>query len=341
MKYKLLISIFFSCILLTSCFDEDNYTNTKRGNFEALWKILDERYCFFEYKNVDWQEVYERYSTRISEDMSNDDFFDVMAEMLAELKDGHVNLTSKHNMARYWAWFEDYPYNFDANLLQKYYLGKGTDYNIAGGLKYKIFDDNIGYIYYESFATPISESILDNVISRLAKCDGIIIDVRNNGGGILTYSEMLASRFFTEKTLVGYIQHKTGKGHNSFSKPYERHIDPPSNRWKFYNKVVVLTNRKSYSSTNDFVNAMTYAPNAIIIGDRTGGGSGLPFSSEIPNGWSVRFSASPMLNANMQHTELGIDPDIKVDMLESDAAKGIDTIIETARQIIKNTKKEL
>ena len=153
---------------------------------------------------------------------------------------------------------------------------------------------------------------------------------------MLTYSEMLASRFFSEKTLVGYIQHKTGKGHNDFSKPYEKHIEPPKDRWRYLKQVVVLTNRKSYSSTNDFVNAMTYAPNAIIIGDKTGGGSGLPFSSEIPNGWSVRFSASPMLNAKMEHTEFGIDPDIKVDMSESDASQGIDTIIETARQIIKN-----
>ena len=66
------------------------------------------------------------------------------------------------------------------------------------------------------------------------------------------------------------------------------------------------------------------------MGDRTGGGSGLPFHSELPNGWSVRFSASPILDANMQHTEFGIDPDIKVDMLQEDIEKGIDTIIEEA-----------
>ena len=33
---------------------------------------------------------------------------------------------------------------------------------------------------------------------------------------------------------------------------------------------------------------------AVSYTHLTGGGSGLPFSSELPNGWSVRFSASPM-----------------------------------------------
>jgi C-terminal processing protease CtpA/Prc len=81
---------------------------------------------------------------------------------------------------------------------------------------------------------------------------------------------------------------------------------------------------------------MKHSPNITVIGDRTGGGSGLPFSSELPNGWSVRFSASPMFNANKEHIEFGVDPDIFVAMCEDDMKKNIDTIIEKAREIIKN-----
>ena len=36
--------------LLTACVDEDEYADTPAGNFEALWRILDEHYCFFDYK---------------------------------------------------------------------------------------------------------------------------------------------------------------------------------------------------------------------------------------------------------------------------------------------------
>ena len=65
-------------------------------------------------------------------------------------------------------------------------------------------------------------------------------------------------------------------------------------------------------------------------GDKTGGGSGLPFNSELPNGWQVRFSACPMLDPDKKLTEFGIDPDIQVEITEEDLARGVDTIIESA-----------
>ena len=61
----------------------------------------------------------------------------------------------------------------------------------------------------------------------------------------------------------------------------------------------------------------------------------MPFSSELPNGWFLRFSACPMYDRNMNCTETGIDPDVKVDISDEDFHKGIDTIIETARAILR------
>ena len=76
---------------------------------------------------------------------------------------------------------------------------------------------------------------------------------------------------------------------------------------------------------------MRQCPNVTIIGDKTGGGAGMPYSSELPNGWIVRFSACPMFDANKQSTEFGIEPDVKVSLTDADFSKGIDTIIEAAR----------
>jgi C-terminal processing protease CtpA/Prc len=58
-------------------------------------------------------------------------------------------------------------------------------------------------------------------------------------------------------------------------------------------------------------------------------------SSELPNGWSVRFSSSPMYDAEMQCNEFGIDPDVKVDITSEDYQRGVDTIIETARELLR------
>ena len=73
-----------------------------------------------------------------------------------------------------------------------------------------------------------------------------------------------------------------------------------------------------------------------LVGDTTGGGGGLPMSSEIPNGWVVRFSSAPMFDADMNHVEFGIAPDIRLDMKDEDVQAGKDTYIESARAFIKD-----
>ena len=72
-----------------------------------------------------------------------------------------------------------------------------------------------------------------------------------------------------------------------------------------------------------------------VVGDTTGGGVGMPFSSELPGGWSIRFSACPMYDRQMQCTEMGIEPDVKADITNEDYARSVDTIIETARSLLK------
>ena len=317
--------------LFAGCIREEEFDNTPQGNFEALWKIIDEQYCFLDYKQIDWDAIHDQYQPLITSDMSSDGLFEVLGNMLAELKDGHVNLYSASNTARYWDWYLDYPRNYDEALVEQYL---GRDYRIASGLKYTILEDNIGYISYTSFSDGIGEGNLDEALSYLAACNGLIIDVRNNGGGNLTYSTRLAARFTNERVLTGYILHKTGPGHSDFSEPEPIYVDPSDGvRWQ--KKAVVLTNRHSYSATNDFINAMRYMPQVTLLGDKSGGGSGLPFTSELPNGWTVRFSASPHLDADKQQIEFGIDPDVKVDMTEEDKARGLDTLIEAARQLLQ------
>ena len=332
---KILYFLLCLTVPLVSCIDEEDYPDTPRGNFEALWKIMDEHYCFFDYKKqtlgVDWDEVYTRYSRQFDAKMNEYQKFEVLGNMLSELRDGHVNLYSSFDMARNWSWHEDYPKNF-SDTLQRHYLG--TDYLIATGLRYKILDDNVGYIYCGSFSNDFGSGNLDDIINYMLTCNALIIDVRNNGGGMITSAEKLAARFTDKEILVGYLQHKNGKGHNDFSKMEEQRLKPSSGlRW--HKKVCVLTNRSVFSAANEFVKYMKCCPNVTVVGDRTGGGAGMPFSSELPSGWSVRFSACPMYDVNKQITEFGIDPDYKVDLLQEDLLKNEDTIIEYARKLLK------
>ena len=139
--------------------------------------------------------------------------------------------------------------------------------------------------------------------------------------------------FTNEKVLVGYMCHKTGKGHDDFSEPEAEYIKPSEEiRWQ--KPVILLVNRSCYSAAHIFARNMKEMPLVTVMGDKTGGGSGLPFSSELPIGWSIRFSASPCFDVRMQQIEFGIEPDIEMSLDEALSAEGKDSMIEKARELL-------
>ena len=276
-------------IAFAGCHEVEEWDNNPKGNFEALWTILDEHYCFFKEKSVDWNAVHDKYASKVSDEMTSKELFFVCADMLDELKDGHTNLSSSFNTSYYRKWWSDYPDNYNERLVEQYYLN--FNFLSAAGLDYAILPQNVGYVRYSSFVNPIGEGNLDNVLFYLDPCDALIIDIRNNGGGNMTNVETLVRRFITERILAGYISHKTGPGHDDFSKPYAYYFDPAEKGRIMWGKpMAVLTSRGTFSAANNFVSIMQYLPNVSIIGSTTGGGSGMPFNSELPNGWGVRFS---------------------------------------------------
>ena len=67
--------ILLACLVLTSCISEEQYDNTPRGNLDALWTIIDQNYCFLDYKQQElgfnWAQVRIDYRQRLSDKMSN------------------------------------------------------------------------------------------------------------------------------------------------------------------------------------------------------------------------------------------------------------------------------
>lgn len=320
---KKILFLILTIFTLFSCDKNETikeYNSDPHDNFDALWEILDQRYCYFSYKNIDWTEVYNNFSPRINHVQNVFQLFGVMSEMIDQLQDGHVNLYAPFDVSTCTGWYDSYPTDYNTDFLSKHF-----DYKLrtAGGLAYTtIANHKIGYIRYSSFSsgfTAANIAYIDAYFHQLNKVKGIIIDVRNNGGGSLEYSERLASCFFKEKTITGYMRHKTDKCHDCFSDPTEITTDPTNAPINWSDKkVIVLSNRRCYSATNDFIVRMKQAPNVTIIGGITGGGGGMPLSQELPNGWMIRFSAVPMFDAEMQHTEFGVAPNIEVHISPDD-----------------------
>lgn len=213
------------------------------------------------------------------------------------------------------------------------------DYRQAGALTYAMLPQRIGYVSYRSFSSTIGEGNLDAVLSYFEIAQGLIIDVRDNGGGNMTNVETLVRRFITGRTLAGYTVHKTGPGHGDFAEPYAYYYDAAdAGRVRWLKPVVVLCNRSTFSAANNFVSVMRLLPTVTIVGATTGGGSGMPMSSELPCGWSIRFSACSFLDAQGNSTEAGVNPSqgCAVDLDPAQAAMGHDSMLDKAIAVIQS-----
>ncbi|MDE6680955.1 MAG: peptidase S41, partial [Muribaculaceae bacterium] len=111
-----------SVFTLSSCHEHEVYADDGAGNFMQLWEIIDQHYCFFEEKDIDWAEVGRKYAAQLKGTMTYDEYFNILAAMLDELEDGHVNLSSTFNTSYYRKWWSDYPQDFNLRTLQQYYL---------------------------------------------------------------------------------------------------------------------------------------------------------------------------------------------------------------------------
>lgn len=335
MKLKYYIILFFTLsYVLFSCekllIKKNQASSDPFVNFDYLWKECDEKYAYFVVKNIDWNAVRTKYRAKLYAGMSEDSLFQVLGAMLRELKDDHVNLMSPFNISFFGVdhYGQD---NYDNTIVQDVYLPKY--YYITGPFVHDFINNTnkeIGYVRFSSFTGTVDDDNLDFVLDRYKDTKGLILDLRENGGGAVNDIFSIISRFVDQKTLLFYSHIKNGTGHNDFTTP-EACFVSPSSHTRYQKKVCVLTDRGTYSAGSSFSLATKALPNMILVGDSTGGGLGLPNGGQLPNGWTYRFSITQGIDLNFDNSyEKGVPPDIYQLFNWNDLTK--DAIIERALQ---------
>jgi C-terminal processing protease CtpA/Prc len=311
MKYAIII---ISALFLTSSCEKlvfkDRQSQSPIDNFEYLWSECDQKYSYFELKQVDWNDVRSQYASMIYEGMSNDSLFNVLGAMLSELKDDHVNLFSETNTSFYGVQYTGQD-NFDWQVIINQYLS--TDFYITGPIAHDFLEnEQIGYLRLANFSQELDDDHLDYLINRYQNTEGIILDLRENGGGKIAKVFQLLSRFVDESTLVSYSRIKSGPAHDDFTAPEPVYVNP-YNGSRFSKKIVVLVDRGTYSSGSLFALKTKALSNMVLVGDTTGGGLGMPNGGQLPNGWTYRFSVTQSLTLDKSpEYENGVPPDIHV-----------------------------
>ncbi len=332
------VIFFLAIIVLGGCeniiFDEKSF-DTPENVFEVCWQELDRHYSFFPYLNLDWDSVYLVYKPKIMNGMSDAALFSQLAKMSNLLKDGHVNLFNWNSISSYAGWYDKYPLN-QINI--KRYL-EAIQYPNNIITYAKIRSHNIGYLTIKTFGGDNEYfRVVDQFVEKYSNTDGIIIDVRSNGGGSSINADTIASRFTDTKYFTVKSRYRNGPGHNDFTEWIDRYVQP-AGKIIYTKPVAVLTNRRCFSATEGFLADMDVLPNVTIIGDTSGGGSGNPIQKILPNGWLIRLSNSQaQLPSGRDYQFTGIYPDEPVWISRADSASGVDTILETAIGIIESSK---
>lgn len=331
-KLYALLLLVIVCGCEKAWMDKNVSTIDYNENFNYLWVDIKEGYSFFEYKNINWDSIGQAYQAQISDDMYTDEFFNLCFDMLLELEDGHVNLISPFNVSRYQvSWLG--PENYNERLVEENYLS--DKYMVTGAFTHdRIKSHDVAYVRYSSFSSNFSDNDLDLICSRYQEMDGLIFDIRQNGGGSVNNVFKLVNRFTTDPINLYQSRVKNGPGENDYT-DFETAVSEPDNGVKFTAPIVILTDRGSYSASSFFTLAMRNLERVTIVGDSTGGGLGIPNGRQLPNGWSYRFSVSQTLTMDGENFEYGIPPDVKVDLNPNYLTNKQDDILNKAIEILQ------
>ncbi|MFA5805165.1 MAG: S41 family peptidase [Melioribacteraceae bacterium] len=317
----LVLSFLFSI----SCSDliiENNEINKNLNDFESAWKTAKQVYPFFQFKNIDWDSLYRKYKP-FALASKGDEIYNVLFDLFCELKDGHIEIHTEGGFpVPTYLWPRDIDRKSFSQIVVSNYIGKQLKLTGKNNISYEIFD-NIGYIYLSTFEEGSWINNFDNILDYMKNTNGLILDVRNNGGGSGTTSDFVISRFIKQPMQEKMIY---ADGH------IKQWLIQPGGSFTYTNQVVILVNGSSFSAAELLPELMRQLSNVTIVGSTTGGGGGSNDIYTLPSGKRIKMPNSYFTRLDGKLIEWnGIVPDIIVEQTEADKINGRDKQLEIAR----------
>ena len=170
----------------------------------------------------------------------------------------------------------------------------------------KIVENNIGYIEFSSF----DEGTADEFKTKYKELESkgiksLIIDLRNNGGGIVDEALKIAD-FILEKNSV--ILYEVDKNNNEKVKKSQN--DPIINL-----PIIVLTNGNTASSSEILAGALKDLGKARIVGTKTYGKGVIQQVMTLGDGSGLKITTEKYLTPNRTEiNKVGIEPDEKIEL---------------------------
>lgn len=181
-------------------------------------------------------------------------------------------------------------------------------------VKYRMLKDDIGYIRFTMFQkNSVGEfkKALE-ALNKDKKLKGIVVDVRNNPGGLLDSAVAISDYFLPKEDLIVYTRGRIPESIRTF---YSIHkpIVPPNI------PVVMLVNGGTASAAEILTGALRYNGKAIVVGEKTFGKGSVQTLYPLIMGYAVKITTAKYYMPNHKCIDgKGIEPDITIKLSKKD-----------------------
>ncbi len=196
----------------------------------------------------------------------------------------------------------------------------------------KVIDNDIGYIEFSSFDENTAEDFKEKY-EELQKqgIKSLIIDIRNNGGGIVQEALKIADYIADKDSILLY----------EIDKNNEEKIEKSENEPIINIPIIILVNKNTASSSEILAGALKDLGKAKIVGTKTFGKGIIQTVLTLTDGSGLKITTTKYLTPNKAElNEVGIEPDEKVEL--PDTVKNIllveekdDTQLQKAIELLK------
>lgn len=327
-------------VLSISCKDiiiTPSESNRNIEDFEAAWDRINSVYPYLELKEINWDSLHTVYRTQAG-NAKGDEFYLVLRDMLAELKDGHVFYCTEGGGKVYPYYprkhFKD-RHAYSPFVVRKYF-DKELRLSESGSVEYEIIPGNVGYVFLSTFHEDHLVNEFPGVLEYLKNTKGLIIDIRQKIGGNYANVEAVVSRFITSPL--------DRPDFYCLGEKWDLSPIQPQGPFTYTNPVVVLINGSTFSSGELCTEIMKQLPNVTAAGDTTGGGSAgcedyypnAKCEYYLPSGKMIHIGTTDLRRYDGLPWEwIGIPPDIRVVQTEADINRGRDKQLEYAIDMLK------
>jgi carboxyl-terminal processing protease len=190
-----------------------------------------------------------------------------------------------------------------------------------------ILERDIAYVQLFTFGDSTSNDLADQLRELMAQDPkGLILDLRNNGGGYLPTAIDVVSQFIEDGTVMYEVY---GDG-------TEKIFEAESGGLATDIPLVVLINQGSASASEIVAGAIQDRDRGYLVGMTSYGKGSVQTFAELKNDQgAVRVTIARWLTPDRrQISEVGLQPDFQIEISEEDFNAGVDTQLQRALEVL-------